>query len=133
MNSTIKYYRCHEMFQHLEMWKCVPEAERREVYEDVVFNLAKKEKEENKAMRKRNMKVCIIYIYLLGCNMQENIYVCIDLLYLTLHSFTFDSWIVLAWTTFASRSCQIYIVLCRKLYILVSLLQFFFSFLLHPI
>ncbi|KAK8405465.1 hypothetical protein O3P69_001796 [Scylla paramamosain] len=57
MNSSIKYYRCHEMFQHLEMWKCVPEAERREVYEDVVFNLAKKEKEENKAMRKRNMKV----------------------------------------------------------------------------
>ena len=36
----------------------MPEAERREVYEDVVFNLAKKEKEENKAMRKRNMKVC---------------------------------------------------------------------------
>lgn len=57
MNSSIKYYRCHEMFQHLETWKCVPEAERREVYEDVVFNLAKKEKEENKAMRKRNMKV----------------------------------------------------------------------------
>lgn len=57
MSSTIKYYRCHEMFQHLELWKCVPESERREVYEDVVFNLAKKEKEENKAMRKRNMKV----------------------------------------------------------------------------
>ncbi|XP_045602652.1 pre-mRNA-processing factor 40 homolog A isoform X3 [Procambarus clarkii] len=57
MSSSIKYYRCHEMFQHLELWKCVPESERREVYEDVVFNLAKKEKEENKAMRKRNMKV----------------------------------------------------------------------------
>lgn len=57
MNSTVKYYRCHEMFQHLELWKAVPESERREVYEDVVFNLAKKEKEENKAMRKRNMKV----------------------------------------------------------------------------
>ncbi|XP_042206058.1 pre-mRNA-processing factor 40 homolog A-like isoform X2 [Homarus americanus] len=57
MSSSIKYYRCHEMFQHLELWKTVPESERREVYEDVVFNLAKKEKEENKAMRKRNMKV----------------------------------------------------------------------------
>ncbi|XP_053638791.1 pre-mRNA-processing factor 40 homolog A isoform X5 [Cherax quadricarinatus] len=57
MSSSIKYYRCHEMFQHLELWKIVPESERREVYEDVVFNLAKKEKEENKAMRKRNMKV----------------------------------------------------------------------------
>lgn len=42
-----------------QLWKCVPESERREVYEDVVFNLAKKEKEENKAMRKRNMKVCV--------------------------------------------------------------------------
>lgn len=57
MNSSVKYYRCHEMFQHLELWKVVPESERREVYEDVVFNLAKREKEENKAMRKRNMKV----------------------------------------------------------------------------
>ncbi|MCL4120370.1 UNVERIFIED_CONTAM: hypothetical protein GTU68_008249 [Idotea baltica] len=57
MNSTIKYYRCNEMFKALEIWTCVPEMERREIYEDVVFSLAKKEKEENKAMRKRNMKV----------------------------------------------------------------------------
>lgn len=57
MSSSVKFYRCHEMFQHLELWKIVPESERREVYEDVVFSLAKREKEENKAMRKRNMKV----------------------------------------------------------------------------
>ncbi|XP_066990586.1 pre-mRNA-processing factor 40 homolog A-like isoform X1 [Macrobrachium rosenbergii] len=57
MSSTVKFYRCHEMFQHLELWKVVPESERREVYEDVIFSLAKREKEENKAMRKRNMKV----------------------------------------------------------------------------
>ena len=39
------------------MWQAVPESERRDTYDDVIFNLAKKEKEENKAMRKRNMKV----------------------------------------------------------------------------
>ena len=35
----------------------MPESERRDIYEDVVFSLTKREKEENKAMRKRNMKV----------------------------------------------------------------------------
>ena len=54
----------------LKIWKNVAEAERRDIYEDVVFSLAKKEKEENKAMRKRNMKVCYpfakfsLYLYL---------------------------------------------------------------------
>ncbi|KAB7495688.1 Pre-mRNA-processing factor 40-like protein B [Armadillidium nasatum] len=57
MNSSIKYYRCNEMFKTLDVWNVVPESERREIYEDVVFSLSKKEKEENKAMRKRNMKV----------------------------------------------------------------------------
>ncbi|KAL7644041.1 UNVERIFIED_CONTAM: hypothetical protein RMT77_004853 [Armadillidium vulgare] len=57
MNSSIKYYRCNEMFKTSDVWNVVPESERREIYEDVVFSLSKKEKEENKAMRKRNMKV----------------------------------------------------------------------------
>ena len=40
-----------------QLWKTVIESDRRDIYEDVVFNLAKKEKDEKKAMRKRNMKV----------------------------------------------------------------------------
>ena len=41
----------------MELWKSVSESDRRDIYEDVVFNLAKKEKDEKKAMRRRNMKV----------------------------------------------------------------------------
>lgn len=57
MNSTVKYYRCHDLFHHYEVWQAVSESERRDIYEDVVFTLTKREKEENKATRKRNMKV----------------------------------------------------------------------------
>lgn len=38
------------------MWRNVPEAERRDIYEDAIFHLSKREKEEEKALRKRNMK-----------------------------------------------------------------------------
>uniref|UniRef100_A0A2P2HY82 Pre-mRNA-processing factor 40 homolog B-like n=1 Tax=Hirondellea gigas TaxID=1518452 RepID=A0A2P2HY82_9CRUS len=57
MNSNVKYYRCHDLFHHYELWQAVPESERRDIYEDVVFTLSKREKEDNKALRKRNMKV----------------------------------------------------------------------------
>lgn len=57
VDSTTKYYRCEEMFSSLEVWKAVPEPDRRDIYDDCIFNLAQKEKEESKVMRKRNIKV----------------------------------------------------------------------------
>ena len=54
INSTIKYYRCEEIFAELPLWKLVAEIDRREIYADVVHNLAKKEKEQTKALRKKN-------------------------------------------------------------------------------
>lgn len=54
MNSNAKYYRCEEIFTELPLWKSVPDIERREIYSDVVHNLAKREKEEAKTLRKRN-------------------------------------------------------------------------------
>lgn len=54
MNSNVKYYRCEEIFAELPLWKLVSDIERREIYQDVVHNLAKKEKEEIKALRKKN-------------------------------------------------------------------------------
>lgn len=39
-----------------QVWKSVPENERRDIYEDAVFHLSKREKEEEKTLRKRNMK-----------------------------------------------------------------------------
>ena len=34
----------------------MPESERRDIYEDAIFHLSKREKEDEKALRKRNMK-----------------------------------------------------------------------------
>jgi pre-mRNA-processing factor 40 len=54
MSSTVKYYRCEEIFVDIPLWKSVSDAERREIHADVMHNLSKKEKEEAKTLRKRN-------------------------------------------------------------------------------
>merc|ERR1712051_1128953 len=54
ITSTMKYFRCDELFGESTVWKNVPEIERREVFEDSMVNLATKEKERAKALRKRN-------------------------------------------------------------------------------
>lgn len=56
MTSTTKYYKCEEMYGNLEIWRSVGDQDRRDIYEDVVFNLAKREKEEAKQLKKRNTK-----------------------------------------------------------------------------
>jgi len=56
VNSTVKYYRLEEFFGELPVWKQVPEMERREIHADCVHNLAKKEKEAAKALRKKNSR-----------------------------------------------------------------------------
>lgn len=57
MNSTIRYRRADQLFCDNDLWKIVPERDRKELYEDVIFFLIKKEKEEAKTLRKRNMQV----------------------------------------------------------------------------
>ncbi|XP_059477896.1 pre-mRNA-processing factor 40 homolog A [Neocloeon triangulifer] len=56
MSSTTKYYKCEELFGHMEFWKVVNESDRRDIHEDVVFNLIKREKEEAKVLKKENMR-----------------------------------------------------------------------------
>merc|ERR1719295_64000 len=56
MTSTTKYYRCEEIFLELPLWKLVSDLDRREIYSDVIHNLAKKEKEGSKALRKKNQE-----------------------------------------------------------------------------
>ncbi|XP_044764182.1 pre-mRNA-processing factor 40 homolog A isoform X2 [Coccinella septempunctata] len=56
ITSTTKYYRCDEMFSYLEVWNNVSDSDRRDIYEDVIFSLAKREKEEAKKLKKHNMK-----------------------------------------------------------------------------
>uniref|UniRef100_A0A8C2ZGA7 PRP40 pre-mRNA processing factor 40 homolog A n=1 Tax=Cyclopterus lumpus TaxID=8103 RepID=A0A8C2ZGA7_CYCLU len=54
MTSTTRYKKAEQMFNEHEVWSCVPERDRLEIYEDVLFYLAKKEKEQAKQLRKRN-------------------------------------------------------------------------------
>lgn len=56
MTSTTKYYKCEEMYGNLEVWRSVGDSDRRDIFEDVIFNLAKREKEEAKQLKKRNTK-----------------------------------------------------------------------------
>jgi len=56
IKSNVKYYRLEEQFGELPVWKSVPETERREIYADCMHNLAKKEKDSSKALRKKNSR-----------------------------------------------------------------------------
>ncbi|KAJ0175611.1 hypothetical protein K1T71_008770 [Dendrolimus kikuchii] len=57
VTSMTKYYKCEEMFSNLEIWRCVPDSDRRDIFEDCIFTITKREKEEAKALKKRNMKM----------------------------------------------------------------------------
>lgn len=57
IDSTTKYYRCEEMFANMDVWKAVPEPDRRDIYDDCIFNLTQREKEEARVLKKRNIKV----------------------------------------------------------------------------
>ncbi|XP_039957250.1 pre-mRNA-processing factor 40 homolog A [Bactrocera neohumeralis] len=57
MNSQMKYYKCEELFASNKIWTSVPEQDRRDIYDDCIFNLAKREREETRLLKKRNMKV----------------------------------------------------------------------------
>ncbi|XP_055918843.1 pre-mRNA-processing factor 40 homolog A [Eupeodes corollae] len=57
MNSQIKFYKCEEIFATNKIWTVVPEQDRRDIFDDCIFNLSKREKEESRVMKKRNMKV----------------------------------------------------------------------------
>ena len=77
MNSTLRFYKCEEIFGELPLWKSVPETERKDIFSDVVHNLAKKEKEQAKVIRLDNRQkytqciydiskkfICLFYQYL---------------------------------------------------------------------
>ncbi|XP_077339412.1 pre-mRNA-processing factor 40 homolog B isoform X1 [Lithobates pipiens] len=56
MTSTTRYRKAEQMFGDQEEWSVVPERDRKEIYDDVLFFLAKKEKEQAKQLRKRNVQ-----------------------------------------------------------------------------
>ncbi|XP_077979114.1 pre-mRNA-processing factor 40 homolog B-like isoform X2 [Glandiceps talaboti] len=54
MSSMTRYRKAATLFDNEDLWTVVPERERKDLYEDVIFYLAKKEKEEARQLRKRN-------------------------------------------------------------------------------
>lgn len=68
IDSTVKYYRCEELFGNMEVWKAVPEPDRRDIFEDSIFNLAQREKEEARVLKKRNIKVLSKYLCIAHCS-----------------------------------------------------------------
>ncbi|NXC15897.1 PR40A factor, partial [Corythaeola cristata] len=48
------YRKAEQMFGEMEVWNAISERDRLEIYEDVLFFLSKKEKEQAKQLRKRN-------------------------------------------------------------------------------
>ncbi|XP_040295341.1 pre-mRNA-processing factor 40 homolog A isoform X1 [Bufo bufo] len=54
MTSITRYKKAEQMFTELDVWNGISERDRLEIYEDVLFYLAKKEKEQAKQLRKRN-------------------------------------------------------------------------------
>lgn len=56
INSSTRYRQAQEVLGGLDVWKTVPEQERREIFRDVIEHLGMKEREAAKTVRKRNMK-----------------------------------------------------------------------------
>ena len=56
MHSWTRWRRASELFDGEEIWDAVNEREKRDIYDDVVFALAKKEKEDEKKLRARNLE-----------------------------------------------------------------------------
>lgn len=61
MNSSVRYRKADSMFFDHPKWMAVSERDRRDIFEDVVQQLAKREKEEAKMLRKRNIKVSRLF------------------------------------------------------------------------
>ena len=57
INSTTKYRTALEVLRDVDVWKGVPDVDRREIFDDAIVFLGKKEKTEAKQLRKRNMRV----------------------------------------------------------------------------
>ena len=54
MHSGVRWRRASEMFENLPVWDSVPERERKDVFDDVIFYLGKREKEEEKELHSTN-------------------------------------------------------------------------------
>lgn len=75
MEMSVKIRKAEQMFGELEVWATVPERDRLEIYEDVLFYLAKKEKVgtdsyQNSCMHPSNQPVSTAYNLVLLLKLQ---------------------------------------------------------------
>lgn len=57
MTSTLRYHKAEQYFSSEAQWRAVTEPERREIFEDVKVAIAKRDAEQKKALKERNIKV----------------------------------------------------------------------------
>ena len=55
--SSLRYRQACDEFANLDVWKAVPDDERRDVFEDIMLEIKKREEERHKELRKRNREV----------------------------------------------------------------------------
>ncbi|VDP79525.1 unnamed protein product [Echinostoma caproni] len=57
IHSTMSYRRVDQLLSDAQEWKIVPDKDRRELFDDVMQEISKREREEAKVLRKQNIKV----------------------------------------------------------------------------
>lgn len=62
MNSSVRWRYACDMFDGTPEWEAVNERDRKDVFDDVIFYVAKREKEEEKELRIRN-RTLMLQVY----------------------------------------------------------------------
>lgn len=57
VTSTMRYRQACEEFDELDIWKAVPDDERRDIFDDVMLEVKKREDEKAKETRKKNKEI----------------------------------------------------------------------------
>ncbi|XP_022656646.1 pre-mRNA-processing factor 40 homolog B-like isoform X2 [Varroa destructor] len=55
LNMNVRYKKAYELFGHLPVWTAVGDRERKELYDDIMTIVTKRDKEAQRALRKKNM------------------------------------------------------------------------------
>merc|ERR1739838_335157 len=56
VTSRSSYRTAERLFLNIQVWRDVPDRDRQEIFDDALKNLARKEKEEERELRRRNIK-----------------------------------------------------------------------------
>lgn len=86
MNSSVRWRHASDIFDGVPEWEAVNERDRKDVFDDVIFFLAKREKEEEKEQRIKNRALMLqVYNSMPGITYRTlwsevSYYICINIL-----------------------------------------------------